>query len=93
MILCLSHDILRPTAYETACKLKGARNDEDAEMLDIILDTLYLDFNSFMEFGGSISPITAAIFQGSAYASAEEAVSEKTRSEIDAFTAAWIGEE
>ena len=89
----LSNGMLRPTAYETAYKFKGARNEQDAQMLDIIIDTLYLDFNSFMEFGTSLNPITAAIFKDKAYVSAEEKLADKTKTEIDKFTAAWIGEE
>ena len=40
-----------------AFKNKGARNEKDAEMLDVIFDTLTLDFNFAENFGGSLDAL------------------------------------
>ena len=53
---------------------KGSRNDRDAVMLDIIMETRYVDFNAIMEFGGSLNPLSNAIFQGASYVSGAESV-------------------
>lgn len=85
----LSHNSLRSAAYELSMKQKGARNDKDAVMLDTIYNTLYLDFNSFMNFGGSLVPITNAIFKDNAYLSAAQSVSEATKTAMDTFEKEW----
>ena len=88
----LSPDMLRPAAYDMAMKVKGVRNDKDALMLDTIMDSIYLDFNSFMEFGGSISPMANAIFKDGAYTSAIASYIESMNAEMVEFSKAWIGE-
>lgn len=85
-------EMVRPEAYEKALKLKGARNEKDAAMLDIIFDSLYLDFNSFMEFGGSLNPISNAIFNGGSYTSAITSIKDSMATEMDNFSKAWVGE-
>ena len=89
----LSHDMLRPAAFDMALKEKGSRNERDARMLDIIFNSLYLDFNSIMEFGGSLTPIGNAVFKDTAYVSAAEKVESKMITAMEAFEKAWIGEE
>ena len=86
-----SHDNLRSAAYDVALKEKGSRNEKDAMMLDILFNTLYLDFNSFMEFGGSLTPAANALFKDEAYASAYESIREKMNAEMEEFAKAWIG--
>ena len=88
----LSPDMLRPAAYDMAMKVKGVRNDKDAVMLDTIMDSIYLDFNSFMEFGGSISPMTNAIFNDGAYTSSIAAYADSMNADMEEFSKAWIGE-
>ena len=75
-----------------AMKVKGVRNDKDALMLDTIMDSIYLDFNSFMEFGGSISPMANAIFKDGAYTSSIASYIESMNAEMVEFSKAWIGE-
>ncbi len=46
-----SNEFIRPQAYEAVYKLKTARDPRTAEVLDIIFDTLYLDFGVTNDFG------------------------------------------
>ena len=75
-----------------AMKVKGVRNDKDAVMLDTIMDSIYLDFNSFMEFGGSISPMTSAIFNDGSYTSSIAGITDSMNAAMEDFSKAWIGE-
>lgn len=84
---------LRPVAYDIALKEKGSRNDRDAVMLDIIMETRYVDFNAIMEFGGSLNPLSNAIFQGASYVSGAESVKESANAEAEEFVTAWLNEQ
>ena len=88
----MSRETLRPAAYDMALKVKGARNENDAIMLDTIIDSIYLDFNSFMEFGGSVEKIGYAIFKDAAYSSSIAGLMDSMNAEMEKFSAAWIGE-
>lgn len=83
---------LRAAGFDMALKEKGSRNEKDSVMLDIIIDSLYLDFNAFMEFGGSITPISDAIYSKAEYVSAAERVKNAMDAAIQEFSDAWIGE-
>ena len=88
----MSRETLRPAAYDMALKVKGARNENDAIMLDTIIDSIYLDFNSFMEFGGSVAKIGYAIFKDAAYSSSIAGLMDSMNAEMEKFSEAWIGE-
>ena len=87
-----SKDDLRTAGFDMALKEKGSRNEKDSIMLDIIVNSMYLDFNAFMEFGGSLTPISDAIYKKSAYISAAEKVKNAMDAAIQNFNEAWIGE-
>ncbi len=62
-VLCyLSYRDVRPVLYESVMKTKVARDSESARMLDIIFDTTYLDYNGIMDFGGSATAVSDAIY-------------------------------
>ena len=88
-----SHVNVRPYAYENAFKNKGARDERDAEMLDIIFDTLYLDFNSFNNFGGSIDALKDALFNDGSFSSTWASIKESTLTEMDLFSKEWTKSE
>ena len=48
---------IRPKSYEMTYKLKTARNDNSAEMLDIVFNTLCLDFNVIYDLGGTYTAL------------------------------------
>ncbi len=85
-----SHENLRAVSFDMALKEKGARNDRDAAMMDIIADTLYLDFNSYMKFGGSVDVLIRAIFSDAPYVSSITAIEDAIRGEADKFAKNWV---
>lgn len=88
-----SHLNVRPLAYDMAFKQKGARDERDAEMLDTIFDTLYLDFNSFSNFGGSIDKLSTALFSDGSFASDWASIKDSTIAEMEKFSKAWTKSE
>lgn len=84
-----SHENVRPLVYDLSFKNKGARNERDSDMLDIIFDSLYLDFNSFMDFGGVLSILANSIFKGANFASGYASVSEKITADAEQFVEEW----
>lgn len=89
----LSHENLRPYVYDIAFKNKGARNEKDAEMLDVIFDTLYLDFNFSENFGGSLGIIGSAIFGEGNFASAYASAKDSINTAIETFSKTWTKSE
>ena len=85
----LSHENLRPLVYDMAFKNKGARNEKDAEMLDVIFDTLTLDFNFAENFGGSLDALKKVIFGKAEFASEWAGIKDKTNEAIRTFSDSW----
>lgn len=85
-----SHYNLRPQVYDLAFKNKGARSEKDAEMLDIIFDTLYLDFNSFEDFGGSLTALSNAVFKSGSFMSDFASIAEAANAEAANFRDSWL---
>ena len=86
-----SKDELRTAGFDMALKEKGSRNEKDSVMLDTIVNAMYLDFNAFMEFGNSITPIANAIYKKSEYVSAAEKIKNNMNKAIEKFSDSWIG--
>lgn len=84
--------MVRPDAYEKAVKIKGTRNLRDSAMLDIIYDSIYLDFNSIMEFGGTLNLAAESIFRDASWVSAITSVTQKMEADMESFSEAWTGE-
>lgn len=83
---------IRPKSYEMTYKLKTARNDNSAEMLDIVFDTLCLDFNYIYDFGGTFTALRSVIEGNNEFASTLASKMNKANAEIDTFVTSWIGE-
>lgn len=73
-------------------KLKTARNDNSAEMLDIVFNTLCLDFNYIYDFGGTYSALSSVISGNKELASALASKMDKAGSDIEKFVTSWINE-
>ena len=76
-----SYENLHPVVYEEAFKLKGARDEKSAEMLDLIFDNLYLDNNAIYNFGTSMSCLSNSLFSGAEFSSAWASISESANEE------------
>jgi len=53
-----SYELIRPAVYDVALKTKYSRDDDSAEMIDMILDTMIFDFTNIYaySFGDQKSP-------------------------------------
>ena len=87
-----SYKNIRPAVYETAFKLKATRDDSGAQMLDIIFDSIYIDFGTITDFGG-VTPGLVKVFTGQAeFASVMESVEDAANVALASFKDAWVGE-
>ncbi len=59
------------------------------DVLNIIFDTLYLDFNTCYNFGGVSSVVSDMIFNNKAFASSVAAIETKVATDIEKFTENW----
>ena len=60
-------------------------------MLDIVFNTLCLDFNYIYNFGGTYSSLTKVASGTAQLASEMAANSEKADAEIEKFVESWLG--
>ncbi len=84
-----SHEKIRPLAYDTIYEAKTVRDERTVEMLEIIFDTLALDFNTIYNFGGISSKLTGVIFDGKPLASELAAVTPEAEAKMADFVENW----
>ncbi len=84
-----SHEKVRPLAYDMVYTAKTTRDSRTADVLNIIFDTLYLDFNTCYNFGGVSDAMTNIIFNDKPFASSIAAIETKTAEAIAKFTENW----
>ena len=80
-----SYELIRPNVYELTLKTKFARDVESMNVIDLILETTYLDLNSVYDFGGSTDIVRAAIFSKSPLVSAYEKAEPKIQTAIEKY--------
>lgn len=81
---------IRPKAYELVYKQKTSRDENSAEMLDIIFNTLYIDFNCIYNFGGTTTALTNVLAGAGELASEMAKIETKLESDLETFTANWL---
>ncbi len=86
-----SYQNVRPQIVDTIMKIKVTRDEETADMLDIIFDSAYIDFSSIYDFGGTKSAIQNVLFNGANLASSMASAAEKTDAAIADFVKSWEG--
>lgn len=67
-----SNEYIRATAFDTVYKQKDSRDPRSVEVLDLLLDNLYIDFTSVYNFGTLNDTLSDVIFKGKAIASTLE---------------------
>ncbi|MBQ8400561.1 MAG: hypothetical protein IJX14_01390 [Clostridia bacterium] len=87
-----SYTLIRPAAFETTLKGKTARDEESLAMLDIIFDTLYLDFNCLNDFGAICDKVATNLIAGNGLASVFASTDSAVQSAIDKVTAVYTQE-
>ena len=84
-----SYKYIRPLAYDLTYKEKASRDENSAEMLDIIFDTLYYDFNCIYNFGGTTDALTKALKGSGELASEFAAIQSKIEADVETFVENW----
>lgn len=83
-----SYTSVRPFAFEMTYNDKISRNDDWAEMLDIIYDTQYIDFNMIYNFSNIRGALTKVLL-GSALTTEMASINESSKASIDSFLENW----
>ncbi len=84
-----SYKNVRPQTYEIMYKQKTTRDADSAEMLDVIFNTVYVDFNCIYDFGGTASVLTKVLSGKGELASQMEKISSKIDAALTKFTDSW----
>ena len=84
-----SYEHIRPLNYDLVYKQKGARDEQSAEMLDIIFDCLYLGFNVIYNFGSLYTDLRTIVMDGAPFASTVESHLDAAQQAIDDFSELW----
>lgn len=87
-----SFTLIRPAAFETTLKGKTARDAESLAMLDIIFNTLYLDFNCLNDFGTICDKVATNVIAGQGLASVFASTESAVQSAIDKVTEVYSQE-
>ncbi len=83
-----SYANVRPFAFEMTYGTKIARNDDWNEMINIVYDTQYLDFNLVYNFGGSKTAVVNALL-GNSLSTQVAGVQSATETAIEKFVESW----
>ena len=84
-----SNENLRPLSYDLVYKQKTSRDERSNEILDLIFDTLYIDFLAIYDFGGLKTAVTNIIFHDKPISSTIEACSASAEKAIEKFVENW----
>ena len=76
---------VRPTTYEVVLKAKNQRDPDSCEMVDIILNSIYLDYHAIYDFGGASAKAVDIIINGAPYISAMESIKEMAETKVNEF--------
>ncbi|MBQ8510891.1 MAG: hypothetical protein IJ493_13400 [Clostridia bacterium] len=84
-----SNQYVRPKAYDLVYKVKDTRDDRSAEVLDILFDTLYLDFNIVYDFGKSRDELCKIVFEDAPIASTLAALESSFKADMNTLIESW----
>ena len=79
------HEMLRQPVYDITLKAKGARDEESERIIDIIIETGYLDLNGVYDFGGTLDILLNAIIDKRPFVSAYEEREPRIQADIERF--------
>lgn len=85
-----SYTIVRPIAFENVVMYQSVREPASLEMLNIIFNTLYLDFNCIYDFGKMCTIISDSIFNYSDLNSAISGALGEITSEAGKVSNTWL---
>ena len=87
-----SYNTVRPQVYDVVLHHRAARDEESARIIDMIIETSYLDLNAIYNWGGSTDVLSRAMFDGQPLISNFEAREGAIQAAIENFVNAMRGE-
>ena len=85
-----SREVVRPVAYDLVYKEKDTRDERSAKVLDILLDSTYIDFASLYDFGGVNGVLVNVLYKDQPLASNIEKIQSKIDTSIAKLVEAWM---
>ncbi len=85
-----SYDIVRPIAFDQVVKYQSTRDPGTLEMLEIVYNTMYLDFQGIFDFGKASTKIAEHIYKGTDLASSLAGVKSTITKEAANMSASWL---
>lgn len=85
-----SYENVRPKAYDITYKAKAARDEESAEMLDVIFDNVYLDFEAIYDFGNLMNSLHAVAVGDAGLASTIASIQPAANTAAASFVESWL---
>jgi hypothetical protein len=86
------YEMLRRPVYDITLKAKGARDEESEKIIDIIIETSYMDINSVYNFGGSCDIVRDTVMDKKPFVSAYEKKEPAMQNAVDKFIEAMASE-
>ena len=80
---------IRPQAYELVYKEKALRDKRSSQVLDMVFNNIYLDFNTIFNFGGTNGILASAASGETELISSLEGARGTTEKAIEEFIASW----
>ncbi len=90
MMARTSYDIVRPMAFDNVVMLRSVKDAESAEMLEIVFNSLYLDYQSVYDFGDASTVIATHVFEDVALSSSLAGVRSTMNKEAANLATAWL---
>ena len=84
------YETFRKPVYETTLKTKIARDEESERIIDIILETVYMDLNAIYNFGGTYDIVRNAIMDNKPFVSEYEKQENAMNNDIAKFIEATL---
>jgi hypothetical protein len=85
-----SYRTVRPQTYDLVFKLKGVREEGSAEMIDLIFNTLYIDFMAIYNFGEIPAAMQQVIFKKAPFASTVANRRRLLEGTVNRFVQSWM---
>lgn len=85
-----SYKYIRPEVYDLVMKQKAARDPESADMLDIVFDNMYMDFNCLYSFGNSGGVLNKCVFDGAPLVSSITKIKDKITADAEKLRDRWV---
>jgi len=83
---------MRPQIINDLILQKALRDEESGEMLEIIWDSLYLDFNNVNNFANTLPMLKSVLWDGAELTTRMAALSTAVESKIASFTESWMAD-